>query len=472
VAKKSSGGALLRCSECGWQTGKWVGRCGECGEWGTVAEGAGARAPSGSGVVAMADIPPSVGVGRTTGIGELDRVLGGGLVPGAVVLLAGEPGVGKSTLLLEVASRWAEAYGPTLYVTGEESTTQVRLRAGRTGAVTDGLFVAAETDLGTILDHIDATEPRLVVIDSIQTVQVAGGDGVPGGMSQIKEATAGLIRVAKARSLPVVIVGQVTKDGSVAGPRFLEHLVDVVLSFEGDRHSGIRLVRATKNRFGPAEEVGCFELTETGIVEIADPSGLFAGTSAQPVAGTCLTITLEGRRPLLAELQALAATSAATPPRRVTSGLDAARVAMILAVTERKAKVRTANHDVYVSTVGGARITDPSSDLAVALAIASAARETPLPERLVSFGEVGLSGEVRPVRALQKRLAEAERLGFRYAVVPAAEDPGPPRRGRLHVIGATTVEDALRLAGLSRTLRSVAEPDRGSTLPEELKVGG
>ncbi|WP_028708815.1 DNA repair protein RadA [Propionicicella superfundia] len=463
---KKTQGTAYRCSECGWQTAKWVGRCAECGQWGTVAEPAAATVGRGE-VLPITEVPAQGTVGRPTGIGELDRVLGGGLVAGAVVLLAGEPGVGKSTLLLEVARRWAGRHGRTLYVTGEESTTQVRLRAERTGAVTDGLLVAAETDLGTILDDIDAVDPGLVVVDSIQTVQVAGGDGVPGGVSQIKEATTGLIRVAKARGLPIVIVGQVTKDGSVAGPRFLEHLVDVVLSFEGDRHTGIRLVRATKNRFGPAEEVGCFELSELGIVEVTDPSGLFAGQRRDPVPGTCLTVTLEGQRPLLAEVQALAAPSASTPPRRMTHGLDAARVAMVLAVAERKGRVRLPNHDVYVSTVGGARIGDPCSDLAVAVAIASAAREQAVPDGLVVFGEVGLSGELRPVRALPRRLAEAGRLGFTRALVPSSLGGEPPCDvpDSMRVVDVATVSDALTILGLSRRLAAVEHAADGTTLP-------
>lgn len=461
----------MRCTECGWQTAKWVGRCAQCGQWGTVSESGVGYVPRGD-VVPITEVALHGAAGRPTGIGELDRVLGGGLVSGAVVLLAGEPGVGKSTLLLEVAHRWASDHGRTLYVTGEESATQVRLRAERTGAVADGLLVAADTDLGTILDHIDTSDPQLVVVDSIQTISVSGTDGVPGGVSQIKEATTGLIRVAKARGLPIIIVGQVTKDGGVAGPRFLEHLVDVVLSFEGDRHTGIRLVRATKNRFGPAEEVGCFELTERGIEEVADPSGLFAGRRRDPVAGTCLSVTLEGQRPLLAEVQALAVPSAGSSPRRMTHGLDAARVAMVLAVTERKGRVRLPNHDVYVSTVGGARISDPSSDLAVAVAIASAARELAVPDGLVVFGEVGLSGELRPVRALPRRLTEAARLGFTRALVPAAGAKGSvvDAPANMRVVDVTTISEALTLLGFARRVPPTEATPSGTTLPDRQAI--
>lgn len=468
MAKQRHGGSY-RCTECGWQTAKWVGRCTECGEWGTVSEHATVASAVRGPVVALSEVSVPEAVGRPTNIGELDRVLGGGLVAGAVVLLAGEPGVGKSTLLLEVAHRWGKHHGRTLYVTGEESTAQVRLRAGRTGAVSDGVLVAAETDLGVILDHVDDTQPTLVVVDSIQTVHVRGGEGVPGGVSQIKEATTGLIRIAKARALPIIIVGQVTKDGSVAGPRFLEHLVDVVLSFEGDRHTGIRFVRATKNRFGPADEVGCFELTETGIDEVADPSGLFAGQRSEPVAGTCLTVTLEGQRPMLSELQALAVPSAGTPARRMTNGVDNSRVSMVLAVLERKARVRLLNHDVYVSTVGGARITDPAADLGVALSIASAAREIAPPDGLIAFGEVGLSGELRLVRSLPKRLAEAARLGFTMAVVPRANQMGEESiPAGLRLVEVDTVAEALSALWLEPGKGPAAGPaPTATTLPKE-----
>lgn len=343
------------------------------------------------------DVPLHEAASTPTGVGELDRVLGSGLVAGAVVLLAGEPGVGKSTLLLDVAARWAGGGRRTLYVSAEESAAQVRLRAGRTGALHDQLFLAAETDLGAVLTHIEQLDPELLVLDSVQAVTVSGADGVAGGVAQVREVTNALVRVAKQRRLPVLLVGHVTKDGTVAGPRLLEHLVDVVLSFEGDRHSGLRLVRATKNRFGPADEVGCFEMTEGGIREVADPSHLFTSARAEPVPGTALTVTQEGRRPLLGELQALVAPSAAQTPRRVTHGLEGGRVSVILAVLERKAKVRLHNKEVYVSTVGGARVVDPAADLAVALAVASAAAEHAFHRPLIALGEVGLSGEVRRV---------------------------------------------------------------------------
>ena len=364
------------------------------------------------------DVPLHEAASTPTGVGELDRVLGSGLVAGAVVLLAGEPGVGKSTLLLDVAARWAGGGRRTLYVSAEESAAQVRLRAGRTGALHDQLFLAAETDLGAVLTHIEQLDPQLLVLDSVQAVTVSGADGVAGGVAQVREVTNALVRVAKQRRLPVLLVGHVTKDGTVAGPRLLEHLVDVVLSFEGDRHSGLRLVRATKNRFGPADEVGCFEMTEGGIREVADPSHLFTSARAEPVPGTALTVTQEGRRPLLGELQALVAPSAAQTPRRVTHGLEGGRVSVILAVLERKAKVRLHNKEVYVSTVGGARVVDPAADLAVALAVASAAAEHAFHRPLIALGEVGLSGEVRQVAHGEARLREAQKLGFEQAFHP------------------------------------------------------
>lgn len=388
-----------------------------------------------------------------TGVGELDRVLGDGLVPGAVVLLAGEPGVGKSTLLLEVAARWAKAGRTTLYVTGEESAAQVRLRAGRTDAVADQLYLAAETDLGTVLGHIEEVEPSLLVVDSVQTVGTAEADGSPGGVSQVREVTGALVRVAKRRGMAVIIVGHVTKDGAIAGPRLLEHLVDVVLAFDGDRHSGFRMVRATKNRFGPADEVGCFEMGETGIVEVPDPSGLFTSQHEEPVPGTCISVTMEGRRPLLAELQALVAPSALQVPRRTMHGVDPGRLAMVLAVLERRAGLSLHNRDVYVSTVGGAKVTDPSVDLAAAIAVASAALNarvaggTASTSRYVAIGEIGLAGELRRVPGTDRRLAEAARLGFSDAIVPAhsrrAADRMPKLVAGLRVHTVATIRHAL-----------------------------
>jgi DNA repair protein RadA/Sms len=445
----------FRCEECGFAVPKWVGRCPECQAWGSVAAAGGppgaVRAvqagPVTTPALPIGEVDLAAARARPTGVAELDRVLGGGLVPGSVVLLAGEPGVGKSTLLLEVAQRYAAGGGaPALYVTGEESAAQVRLRATRIGALHDRLFLAAETDLSALLGQVDAVHPGLLVVDSVQTVGTAAVEGTPGGVTQVRAVTSGLIATAKERGIATVLVGHVTKDGAIAGPRVLEHLVDVVLQFEGDRHSTLRLVRGVKNRFGPAEEVGCFELHDGGIRGLPDPSGAFLSRRPEPVPGTCVTVTIEGRRPLLAEVQSLvAAATAAQFPRRAVSGLESSRVAMVLAVLSRRGGVRLGDQDVYCATVGGVRVTEPAADLALALAVASAARDEPLPASLVAVGELGLSGEVRGVSGVGRRLGEAARLGFTRALVPP--DCGPlPRKVR-----------AVEVADLRSAMAALAE---------------
>ncbi|MCW2601022.1 MAG: repair protein RadA [Frankiales bacterium] len=456
--------ASHRCSECGTTVGKWVGRCPECQAWGSITEVGATRMRVAAGPVSspaqrISQVDVEEARSRPTGVPELDRVLGGGLVPGSVVLLAGEPGVGKSTLLLETAAKAARAGAPTLYVTGEESAAQVRLRAGRTDALNEHLWVAAETDLSAVLAHIDTVRPGLIIVDSVQTIGAAEVDGSAGGVTQIRAVAAALIAVAKERGIATVLVGHVTKDGSIAGPRLLEHLVDVVLHFEGDRHSTLRMVRAVKNRFGAADEIGCFQMTETGIEGLADPSGLFLSRADNPVAGTCVTVTVEGRRPLLAEVQALvSAASREGSPKRAVSGLDPGRVSMVLAVTEKRAgTTELARSDVHTATVGGMRVTDPGADLALVLAVRSACREQPIPGGLVAIGEVGLSGEVRPVPGVQRRLAEAARLGFTAAIVPVGS--GQPPAG-MEVLEVVDVDTALRavnaLAGRAR--RTVPRP--------------
>ncbi len=430
AAAKSAPRPTFRCGECGWTSVKWVGRCGECQAWGSVEEvGVPARIVTAGPVTTAAqpigDVDANVALARPTGVAELDRVLGGGLVPGAVVLLAGEPGVGKSTLLLDVAARCARRDGPVLYVTGEESAAQVRLRADRIGALDDALLLAAETDLATVLGHVAATNPRLLVVDSVQTISSAQVDAAPGGVTQVREVAAALIRTAKERHLPVVLVGHVTKDGTVAGPRLLEHLVDVVCQFEGERHGRLRVVRAIKNRYGPTDEVGCFDLGDAGINGLSDPSGLFLSQRTDPVPGTCVTVTLEGRRPLVAEVQSLVVGTQVATPRRTTSGLDSARVAMVLAVLERRANTPVSKLEVYAATVGGVQLREPAADLALALAVASAARDLALPVDLVAVGEVGLAGEVRQVSGVAQRLSEAARLGFRKALVPVGAGAAP-----------------------------------------------
>ena len=447
--------AAYRCTDCGWQAARWAGRCGECQAWGTVSE---VGAPRLRAVAAGPVTGPARPIGevdvaaaraRPTGLAELDRVLGGGLVPGAVLLLAGEPGVGKSTLLLEVAARVARPDAPTLYVTAEESAEQVRLRAERVGALAPHLYLAAETDLAAVLGHVEDVRPAVLVVDSVQTVTTAGADGAAGGVAQVREVAAALTRVAKERGISTVLVGHVTKDGAVAGPRTLEHLVDVVLHFEGDRHARLRLVRAVKNRYGATDEVGCFDLGDGGLVGLADPSGLFLSRHGEPVPGTCVTVTLEGRRPLVAEVQALVATGTPGSPRRATSGLDASRVAMVLAVLERRGNVRVGTSDVYAATVGGVRLGEPATDLAVALAVAGAAGDATLPGDVVAVGEVGLAGEVRPVSGVPRRLAEAARLGFRVALVPPGGGEPPPAGLRT----VTVADLPTALAALTPTRR-------------------
>ena len=385
-ARQRPARATYRCAECGWETAKWVGRCGECQAWGSVAEAAAqpqgrtAAGPVSSPAVPIGQVPVEDSRSRTSGIPELDRVLGGGVVPGAAVLLAGEPGVGKSTLLLEVASQTARSGLRVLYVTGEESASQVRLRADRTHAVHDELYLAAETDLGAVLSHVQEVRPQLLVIDSVQTIGAADVDGVPGGVTQVKEVAAALVRVAKTQNIATVMVGHVTKDGSIAGPRVLEHLVDVVLHFEGERSSRLRMVRAVKNRFGPVDEVGCFDLSGEGIVAVTDPTGLFVARHHEPVAGTCVGVVLEGRRPILAEVQALVDPRDRRAPPPYDVGAGRLRVAMVVAVLQQRARIRLHTHDVFASTVGGVRIAEPAADLAIAIAMASAWRGAP-PDR-------------------------------------------------------------------------------------------
>ncbi len=450
--------ASFKCSDCGNITVKWFGRCPECQAWGTLEESGGGavalRAVSAGAVTAPAQRIGEVDIlaarARPTGVDELDRVLGGGLVPGSVVLVAGEPGVGKSTLLLDVASKYADRGSPALVVTGEESAAQVRLRAERTGNLAADLYLAAETDLAALIGHVDAVKPGLLVVDSIQTIASPAAEGTAGGMTQIRAVAAGLIALAKERGIATIIVGHVTKDGQIAGPRLLEHLVDVVLHFEGEQHSTLRLIRAVKNRYGPADEVGCFEMVDDGIVGLPDPSGLFLTKRENAVPGTCITITVEGRRPIPAEVQSLVTPSSLPTARRAVSGLDSARVAMVLAVLSRQAKFNLATKDVFCATVGGVKITEPAADLSLALAIASAELDTPLPVDLVAIGEVGLAGDLRRVRGLSRRIAEARRMGFRRAIVPP--DSGLKTRqleaDGIQIAEARDLRSALRAARL------------------------
>ena len=427
MAKKPR--VIHTCTECGYSSPKWLGRCPECGSWGTLQE----EAPVASGPVKTSSLTPSAPASPITkveaaatktvksGIQELDRVLGSGVVPGSVVLMAGEPGVGKSTLLLEVASRWAKQGRKALYVTAEESAGQVRARAERTEALVDTLYLAAESNLDVVFGHVEQLKPSLLIVDSVQTMHAAGVEGVAGGVAQSRAVTAALTTLAKTTNIPVLLVGHVTKDGNVAGPRVLEHLVDVVLNFEGDRQSSLRMLRGIKNRFGATDEVGCFEQTSGGIREVPDPSGLFLSHRGQTPDGSAVTVAMDGVRPILAEVQALTVDPVNKSPRRVVTGLDFNRVPMVLAVLQARCGERTNDKDAYVATVGGVKITETATDLAVALATWSSLHEKPLPAKTVVVGEVGLAGEIRRVPNLGRRLQEAARMGYTGAIVPAGE---------------------------------------------------
>ena len=428
---------IYTCSECGGTNPKWLGKCPHCNAWNTLEESA-AESASGSrhrfsplakaaGVATLADIDAADVARCPTGQEELDRVLGGGIVPGGVVLIGGDPGIGKSTLLLQAVDTISTQM-KALYVTGEESSAQVALRARRLGLDGARVRVLAEIQLERILATIDAEAPDFCVIDSIQTLYSEQLTSAPGSVAQVRECAAQLTRTAKARGCAMVLVGHVTKDGTLAGPRVLEHIVDTVLYFEGDTHSSFRLVRAIKNRFGAVNEIGVFAMTERGLKGVANPSAIFLSTHGEPVPGCCVLVTLEGTRPLLVEIQALV-DSGGPSPRRLSGGLDRDRLAMLRAVLHRHAGVACMDQDVFVNAVGGVRISEPAADLAVLLAIQSSLRGKPLPRGFIAFGEVGLAGEVRPAPRGQERLKEAAKLGFSVAVVPKANAPKKPIEG-------------------------------------------
>ncbi len=441
------------CSECGGASAKWLGKCPACGAWNTLVESAPLAPAAGRNrfaalagsaeVATLADIE-AVDLARTpTGHEELDRVLGGGIVDGGVVLIGGDPGIGKSTLLLQALHSLQLAGKRSLYVTGEESGAQVALRARRLGLDDSRVQVLAETGLERILATLDALQPEVAVIDSIQTLYSDQLTSAPGSVAQVRECAAHLTRAAKASGTCVVLVGHVTKEGALAGPRVLEHMVDTVLYFEGDTHSSFRLVRAIKNRFGAVNEIGVFAMTERGLKGVSNPSAIFLSQHAAPVPGSCVMVTLEGSRPLLVEIQALVDGGGASP-RRLSVGLERDRLAMLLAVLHRHAGIACADQDVFVNAVGGVRISEPAADLAVLLAIASSLRGKPLPKGFFAFGEVGLAGEVRPAPRGQERLREAAKLGFGVAVVPRANLPKKAIEGLL-IHPVERVEQALEI---------------------------
>ncbi len=452
MAKQKS---VYSCAECGATSPKWQGQCPGCGQWNTLVESVADVAPGAKRFGAsfapltatgkpqdLAMIRPREEPRQPTGIEEFDRVLGGGLVAGGVVLIGGDPGIGKSTLLLQALARLAEIGQPVLYVSGEESAEQVALRAQRLQVPAAGLRLLPEINLEKIVVALQEEKPLVAVIDSIQTLWSDALQSAPGSVAQVRECAAQLTRFAKQTGTCVILVGHVTKEGALAGPRVLEHIVDTVLYFEGDTHSSFRLVRAFKNRFGAVNELGVFAMTDKGLKGVSNPSALFLSQHAQDVAGSCVLVTQEGTRPLLVEIQALVDSAMGGNPRRLTVGLDAQRLAMLLAVLHRHAGVMCGDQDVFVNAVGGVRIQEPAADLAVLLAIVSSLRNKPLPGKWVAFGEIGLAGEIRPAPRGQERLKEAAKLGFTHALIPKANAPKQAIKG-LEVIALERVEQAI-----------------------------
>jgi DNA repair protein RadA/Sms len=448
---------VYNCSDCGASYPKWTGKCTACGAWNSLVEDV--EDPNANSIASLAagmslvpagtpqligEVDTTHGSPRSTGIGELDRVLGGGLVPGSVTLLGGEPGIGKSTLLLQALAAWP---GRTLYVSAEESAQQVRMRAERLDAVRPDLWLLAETVLPHVIKTMDDLSPELVIIDSIQTMIDPELGSSPGSVVQVRGCAHKLVMEAKRRNLPIILVGHVTKEGGLAGPRVLEHVVDTVLQFEGDRHHALRLLRASKHRFGPTTELGLFEMVEKGLQGVPDPSALFLADRQTGIAGSVVVPTLEGQRPLMVELQVLTnEVKGETPPRRSAQGLDNNRLSMLLAVIGQRLMQPVGKNDVYASVVGGVKISEPGSDLGLCLAVLSALSDQPIRPDVVAFGEVGLGGEVRQVPHASRRLAEAARLGFATAIVPAKS---PEVDAKIKLIRVNTVREAMKALGLT-----------------------
>ncbi len=442
------------CQACGFESAKWVGRCPDCGEWASMLEQAVQpeikRGKGERGFVSSLAPPQPItkiqsgNAARTsTLISEFDRVLGGGIVPGSLILIGGDPGIGKSTLLTQVANNLSREAGRTLYVSGEESVEQIKIRSDRLGVATDELLLATETNIEAIAHFIETTKPKYVIIDSIQAVHHPDIFSASGTVSQVKNCCSVLARIAKSTGIPIFIVGHVTKEGALAGPRVLEHMVDTVLYFEGDRHMTYRILRAVKNRFGSTDEIGIFEMQEVGLTEVANPSEMLLSERPKHGAGSVVTSTIEGSRPLLVEIQALVAPSYYASPRRMTTGVDHNRTLMILAVLEKRVGMSLANQDVYVNVAGGLKILEPAVDLAIALAVASNFRELPIDPETIVLGEIGLAGEVRTIGQMEKRLKEAGRLGFSQAIVSGRNTSKLPKNIGLSIHGVDSLRQAI-----------------------------
>ncbi|WP_312523664.1 DNA repair protein RadA [Anaerospora sp.] len=439
------------CTECGADSLKWLGRCPGCGAWNTMVEEIAAakadkriRFVQGSKPKPITQVDTTAVGRRITGVAEFDRVLGGGIVPGALMLIGGDPGIGKSTLLLQVAAGVSAQYGPVLYVSGEESAVQTRMRAERLGSLSNHLFIMTETNLEEITVAANAMKPALVIIDSIQTMFSAEIPSAPGSVGQVREATGKLLRFAKETDVPVAIIGHVTKEGNIAGPRLLEHMVDVVLYFEGERNYAFRVLRAMKNRFGSTNDSGIFSMEENGLTEVVNPSVLLLAERSHNMPGSVVLACLEGVRPLLIELQALVSTTVFGMPRRMAAGFDYNRLILLMAVLEKRVGLSLANQDAYVNAVGGIKIDEPAADLAVALSIASSFRNIAVDSQTVVMGEVGLTGEVRMVSRVDIRISEAATLGFKRFVIPAGNLPGLKLKQQgLKIVGVRDVTEAM-----------------------------
>ncbi|MCA1817418.1 MAG: DNA repair protein RadA [Acidobacteria bacterium] len=452
---KSAPATVYVCQNCGHQSRKWLGKCPDCGEWNSFVEERAATAPKGVAAgrarlsfgaakpVAYGEIESQDDARVSSGVAEFDRVLGGGIVPGSLVLIGGDPGIGKSTLLLQVADKLSAQGARVLYVSGEESERQIKMRGERLGVAAANLFLLPETNLEAILDEVERDAPAAIIVDSIQTVFSPKIESAPGSVSQVREVASQFLMLAKGRGVPVFLIGHVTKEGAIAGPKALEHIVDTVLYFEGERHHNHRIVRAAKNRFGAANELGVFEMTGAGLVGVANPSEMFLQERPQNVAGSVVTACMEGTRPVLVEVQALASESKFNYPVRATQGFNANRLALLLAVLERRVGLRMLASDVFINVAGGLEIDEPAADLGVVAAIASSFKNKPIDAQTAVFGEVGLTGEVRGAMQAQARAREAQALGFKKLVLPASNVEGLQRLLGLRLVGVRSVEEAL-----------------------------